>query len=131
MTDRKNSSKTLKPSKKHALKTIATRLEEALPELKMALGDKKFFNRVKKAAKILGEDFALIPASHEPLPDEAAYETVEENESTSKKIKPAKKAAKAKEIKKDKSAKKGKAEKTAKKTALTDASTSAKTPEAL
>jgi hypothetical protein len=98
MTTKKNASDSLKPSKKEARKIIALKLENALPELKMALGEKKFLARVKKAAKILGEDFALLPAVGE--------ETVVKKAKTSK-------AAPAKEVKVAKKVKAAK--KTAKK----------------
>lgn len=108
MTTKKNATKPLKPSKKEARKIIAAKLEHALPELRMALGDKLFLARVKKAAKVLGEDFALLPASNEEPVEEASVPKKE-------KVKKAKKveaaAPAAPEVKKVKTAKKAKAAK--------------------
>ena len=103
MTTKKNASPSPKPSKKEARKVIAWQLEKALPELRMALGEKKFLNRVKKAAKILGEDFALLPAESEVVPvktaktvkvtaDKTASEAPKKAK-TAKKVKAAKKAS--------------------------------------
>lgn len=91
MTTKKNASESLKPSKKEARRKIAQQLENALPELKMALGEKKFLARVKKAAKIMGEDFALLPAiSEEPVAAKAKVKKA----APAKKVKAAKKVAK-------------------------------------
>lgn len=51
------------PTKKEARKLISEKIEQALPELKTALGDKKFQHRLKKAVKILSEDFTAVSTS--------------------------------------------------------------------
>lgn len=51
-----SSNKTGNPSpqtKKELKKEIAEKMESALPEMKTKLGDKKFQQRIKKAAKII------------------------------------------------------------------------------
>jgi hypothetical protein len=104
MTTKKNAVESLKPSKKEARKQIALKLETALPELRMALGEKKFADRVKKAAKILGEDFALLAAvSDAPVAKKAkASKAAPVKEvKAAKKVKTAKKAAKKATSKKE------------------------------
>jgi len=97
------------PTKKEARKIISEKLEQALPELKTALGDKKFQHRLKKAVKILSEDFTAVPEAMSP-----ANETPSAVAST-KKDAPVKKAAKAKSAPKAKAKSvKPKAVKTAK-----------------
>ncbi|RXK83662.1 hypothetical protein [Filimonas effusa] len=94
MTTKKNATKPLKPSKKEARKIIAAKIEAALPELKMVLGDKLFLARVKKAAKVLGEDFALLPA--DPAESVAEEAPVKKKKAPAEKtVKSPKKAAKA------------------------------------
>ena len=41
------------PGKKEMRKQVVDKIEAALPELKSPLGEKKFHNRVKKAAKLI------------------------------------------------------------------------------
>jgi hypothetical protein len=43
------------PGKKELKKQLADKMETALPELREMIGEKKFLNRVKKAAKLLME----------------------------------------------------------------------------
>src|SRR3954462_11844369 len=66
------------PGKKELKKQLADKMETALPELREMIGEKKFLNRVKKAAKLL-------------------MEGLHKEDLTKKKKQPAKKAIKAKE----------------------------------
>ncbi|MEX6686465.1 hypothetical protein QTN47_03115 [Danxiaibacter flavus] len=82
------------PTKKEARKLISEKIEQALPELKTALGDKKFQHRLKKAVKILSEDFTAVSAS-------ASAPKVNETPSSAEPAKqnvPVKKAANAKPV---------------------------------
>ncbi len=67
---------TADPTKKAFKKLITQNLEDALAELKPALGEKKFHQRIKKAVKILSEDFtAVVPEAPAPVAP-AVKETV-------------------------------------------------------
>lgn len=84
-TERMSNTKT---SKKEARTLIIQRIEAAFSDLKVTLGDKKFANRAKKAAKVLTEG----------LKSNTAEEIVEKKVKKVKKAKPAptkKKKAKA------------------------------------
>ena len=43
------------PSKKEIRKQIADKISAAIPDLQLALGDKKFHHRIKKAVKLITE----------------------------------------------------------------------------
>src|SRR4051812_29149009 len=55
MENGQNESSKALPGKKELKHQLADKMEAALPELREMLGDKKFANRVKKAAKLLME----------------------------------------------------------------------------
>ncbi len=97
MSKATSSVKAAVPTKKEARKLISEKIEKALPELKTALGDKKFEHRLKKAVKILSEDFTAVPTS---LPA---------TNGTSPSAEPAKKSAPVKKAASKKSAKKANA----------------------
>lgn len=92
------------PTKKEARKQISLLLANALPQLKQALGEKKFEHRLKKAVKILSEGFtatgspetkstsAPVPAKKEAAPVKKAAA----KKSAAKKSPAKKKAAKKK-----------------------------------
>ena len=54
------------PKKKAFKKLITQKLEDALGDLKLALGEKKFHQRLKKAVKIFSEDFTAIVSETSP-----------------------------------------------------------------
>ena len=95
MSDHKNNEKAAKPSKKAARQIISSQLEKALPELREALGEKKFHHRLKKAVKILSEDFTAVPANTpKPQPKKEAKPAAKQvKKDVPKKAKKAKKAA--------------------------------------
>ncbi len=60
------------PPKKELRKQLAEAMEQALPELRELLGEKKFAHRLKKAAKLLTEglhkeEAAELPATTKAL----------------------------------------------------------------
>jgi hypothetical protein len=55
MENGQNETQQTLPGKKELKKQLADKIETALPELKDMLGEKKFANRIKKAAKLLME----------------------------------------------------------------------------
>jgi hypothetical protein len=55
MENRPNEAPKALPTKKELKNQLADKMQTALPELREMLGEKKFANRVKKAAKLLME----------------------------------------------------------------------------
>ncbi len=89
-----NAEKTLQPntvSKKTIRENIEKKIEAALGELKSEIGEKKFKNRVKKAAKILAHGFKNV--SKPPVAKKAEKTPVIKKATKSTVKKAAKKAA--------------------------------------
>ena len=51
--------KTFQQTKKELKKELATKIETALPDIKVSLGEKKFNKRIKKVTKLLIEGMHL------------------------------------------------------------------------
>ena len=58
---KKNITVAIHPTKKPLTKELATKIEAALPDIKVSLGEKKFNKRVKKAAKLFTQGININP----------------------------------------------------------------------
>src|SRR4051794_35421242 len=107
-----NAAQTNLPGKKELKKQLADKMETALPELREMIGEKKFLNRIKKAAKLLMEGLhkeELTKKKMQPNKKAIAAKKTTTKKSAPKKAaakKAASKAAKAATPKKTKAAKK-------------------------